>query len=103
MTLDDLARLLGLIPAILDNQTKLLDRFDRLAAATPAQLEPELLSVRQYATRSSLSACTIRRRIADGTLAHVRLAGSIRIPSESLQPTSTDEIAAAARKARAGT
>ena len=100
MTLDDLARLLGLIPAILDNQTKLLDRFDRLAAATPAQLEPELLSVRQYATRSSLSACTIRRRIADGTIPCIRHGRTVRVDLAALRPADPAMVAAAAREAR---
>lgn len=100
MTLDDLARLLGLIPAILDNQTKLLDRFDRLAAATPAQLEPELLSVRQYAQRAGLSQCTIRRRISDGTLRVLRVGGSIRIPAASLRPTDPATVSRLAREAR---
>ena len=101
MTFDDLARLLGMLPAILDRldtQNALLSRL--AAATTPTQPEPALLSVRQYAARAGVSACTVRRRVSDGSLSHIRVGGAIRISSASLRPADTDDIAAAARKAR---
>jgi excisionase family DNA binding protein len=67
---------------------------------TPAAQEPALLSVRQYAERAGLSACTVRRRVTDGTLSHVRVGGAIRIPSASLRPTDPADVARLAREAR---
>jgi excisionase family DNA binding protein len=101
VTFDDLARLLGMLPAILDRLDTQNALLGRLAAATaPTQPEPTLLSVRQYAARAGLSACTIRRRISDGTLPHVRVAGSIRIPAASLRPADPADVSRLAREAR---
>jgi excisionase family DNA binding protein len=100
MNLDDLARLLGLIPTILENQTKLLDRLDRLAAAAPTPEESAMLTVRQFAARAGLSTCTVRRHIADGTLVSTKIGGAIRIPASSLQPTSPADVSRLAREAR---
>jgi excisionase family DNA binding protein len=100
VTIDDLGRFLGLLPAILENQVKLLDRLDRLAAATPAQAEPSMLTVREFAARAGLSQCTVRRRISDGSLSSTRIGASIRIPSATLQPVDPGTVARLAREAR---
>jgi excisionase family DNA binding protein len=89
-----------LLPAILENQVKLLDRLDRLAAATPAQAEPSMLTVREFAARAGLSQCTVRRRISDGSLSSTRIGASIRIPSATLQPVDPGTVARLAREAR---
>jgi excisionase family DNA binding protein len=69
-----------------------------LRARSPA--EPELLTVRQFAARAGLSTCTVRRRIADGTLSHVRVGSAIRVPSMALRPADPARIAELARAAR---
>jgi len=70
------------------------------ALRTPAEAEPELLTVREFAKRAGISQCTCRRRVADGTLAHVRVGGAIRIPSSSLRPADPADVARLVREAR---
>jgi excisionase family DNA binding protein len=70
------------------------------ALRAPAPAEPELLTVKQYAARAGLSPCTIRRRISDGGLPHVRVGAAIRIPAASLRPTDPGTVARLARVAR---
>lgn len=70
------------------------------ALRTPTPPESALLSVRQYAERAGLSACTVRRRVADGTLSHVRVGGAIRIPAATLRPVDLATVATLAREAR---
>ena len=72
------------------------------ALRAPTTPEPALLSVRQYAARAGLSPCTIRRRIADGTLASTKIGGAIRIPATALRQADPAEIATLARAARGG-
>jgi excisionase family DNA binding protein len=66
----------------------------------PAAPESADLTVRQYAVRRGLSECTVRRRVADGTLAHVRVGTAIRIPASSLKPVDPATVARFAREAR---
>jgi excisionase family DNA binding protein len=73
------------------------------ALRTPAQSEPTMLTVREFAARAGLSTCTVRRHIADGTIPHTRVGASIRVPASALQVTDRADIAALARTARAGT
>jgi excisionase family DNA binding protein len=66
----------------------------------PTTAEPALLSVREFAARAGISQCTCRRRVSDGTIAHVRVAGSIRIPASALRPVDPGTVARLAREAR---
>lgn len=81
----------------LDKQNALLER---LLAATPTPAETAMLSVRQAAQRVGLSMCSIRRHIADGTLASTKIGGSIRVPSSALRVSDRAEIARLSREAR---
>jgi excisionase family DNA binding protein len=70
------------------------------ALRAPAQPEPTMLSVREFAARAGISQCTCRRRVSDGTIASVRVGASIRIPAASLRPTDPATVARLAREAR---
>jgi excisionase family DNA binding protein len=70
----------------------------RLAAL--AAPEPSMLSIRRFAERAGLSACTVRRRVSDGSLPSVRVGGAVRIPASALQPVDSAQIAELARAAR---
>jgi excisionase family DNA binding protein len=80
---------------------RLLAELAQLAAMrAPAQPETTMLTVKQFAARAGISQCTCRRRVSDGTIAHVRVAGSIRIPSSALRPADPGTVARLAREAR---
>jgi excisionase family DNA binding protein len=51
---------------------------------TPTEAPPALLRVRQVAEELGVSVCTVRRRIADGTLAMVKFGGLVLIPRTEL-------------------
>jgi excisionase family DNA binding protein len=70
------------------------------ALHTPTAPEPTMLSVREFAARAGISQCTCRRRVSDGTIASVRVAGSIRIPASALQVADPGTVATLAREAR---
>ena len=92
------AQAIALIPAMFEELREL--RAELAALRTPAPEEPSLLTVREFSARAGISQCTCRRRVADGTLPHVRLAGSIRIPASSLRPTDPETVARLVREAR---
>jgi excisionase family DNA binding protein len=71
-----------------------------LRAATPAArgLSPE-----EWAHQRGVSVWTVRRRIADGSLAHTRIGRRIVIAADAVPTTAeADRIAALADAARAG-
>ena len=70
------------------------------ALRAPAAPDPALLSVREFAARARLSACTVRRRLKDETLASTRIGRSIRIPASALRPADPSTIARLSREAR---
>jgi excisionase family DNA binding protein len=70
------------------------------ALRTPAQSEPTMLTVREFAARAGLSTCTVRRHIADGTIPHTRVGASIRVPASALRPADPGTVARLAREAR---
>jgi DNA-binding transcriptional regulator YiaG len=73
------------------------------ALRAPAAQEPALLSVAEAARLCGVSSCTLRRWERDGAVQSVRRAHTVRIVASSLKPASADDIARAARAARAGT
>jgi len=100
MTLDESLR-----AAVADVVAPLVHQVAELRAVVealraPAAPEAALLSVRQFAARAGISQCTCRRRVSDGTIAHVRVGGAIRIPAASLHVTSPVTVARLAREAR---
>jgi transcriptional regulator with XRE-family HTH domain len=100
-TLDDLARLLGMLPAILDRLDTQNALLSRLAASTPpTQPEPALMTVAEAARVCGVSSCTLRRWERDGAVQSVRRAHTVRIVASSLKPASADDISRAARAAR---
>ena len=78
----------------------------RIIAAVVAEIRAarpvRLVSVAQAAAELGISACSIRRRIADGSLPSRRLGGRVLVDLSAIQPHSDDEIARLARAARGG-
>jgi len=85
-----------------------------LAAALDARLTPVLaalraatppargLSVEEYARQRGVSACTVRRQIATGSLPHTRLGRRIVVAADAVPTTGeADRISALAARARA--
>lgn len=54
------------------------------AQPAPTALEPRFLTINEAAGRFGVSMDTIRRRIKDGTLPHIFLAGRYRIREDHL-------------------
>ncbi len=99
MTIDDLVRLLGLIPSIVDRLDRQNELLGRLVAASP----PQMLSVAEAAKRMGTCAATIRRMCAANELAHRRAGRRLLIDASALRPTDPAQIATLARAARGGT
>jgi excisionase family DNA binding protein len=66
----------------------------------PAQPEPAMLTVKQFAARANLSQCTVRRHISDGSLQAVKIGSSIRIPATAFRPADPATVSRLAREAR---
>jgi hypothetical protein len=62
---------------------------------------PHLVSVADAAAALGISACTVRRRITDGSLVSRRLGGRVLVDLTAAQPRTDLEVARLAREARA--
>ena len=60
--------------------------------------DADYLTAAQAAARLGLSLRTVRRRIADGSLASVRIGRAVRIPAVALEPPEARPVGAAARE-----
>jgi excisionase family DNA binding protein len=60
--------------------------------------EPQYLTAKETAARLGISLRTVRRRIADGSLASFRIGGTVRIPASALEPPEA-HVRLAAREA----
>ncbi len=60
--------------------------------------DADYLTAAQAAARLGLSLRTVRRRIADGSLASVRIGRAVRIPAVALEPPEARPVDAAARE-----
>ncbi|MBN2574927.1 MAG: helix-turn-helix domain-containing protein [Deltaproteobacteria bacterium] len=76
---------------------------DRIVAAVVAALRAarpaRLVSVADAAAELGISACSVRRHVADGSLPSRRIGGRVLVDMTVVR-ASDDEIALAARKAR---
>jgi hypothetical protein len=75
-------------------------RLGPLAKAMKAATPVRGLSPADFAAQSSLSTCTVRRRIKDGSLPHKRIGSRIVIPADALQPIDDGTVERLAREAR---
>ena len=96
MTLDDLARLLGLIPVLEGKIDRLTATVERLAQSTPAQF----LSVAEAAKRTGLCEWTIRRMAKAQELVSRRAGRRLLIDAASLKATDSATVARLGREAR---
>ena len=96
MTIDDLARLLGMIPAIIERLDKQNELLGRLAAAAP----PRFVSVDEAAQMLGICKWSVRKQAAAGVLVSRRAGRRLLISADSIRPTDPSEIARLSREAR---
>jgi hypothetical protein len=97
MTLDDaLAATVARAVAPLATE---LAAVRRELAAVRASMPPQMVSVAEYARRSGLSACTVRRHVADGTIPSTRIGGRVMCDLSSLRPIDPATVEALASEA----
>lgn len=79
---------------------------DRIVRAIVTELRasrpPRLLSVADAAAELGISACSVRRHVADGSLPSRRVGARVLIDMTAATPAGDDEIARRAREAREG-
>lgn len=100
MTLDDAlaAAVSRAVEPMAAELRSLRTAVEDLRHAQPAQM----LSVAQAAERLGISTCTVRRRVADGTLPSKHVGRRVLVPADTIQPVDDAEVARLAAAARAG-
>lgn len=96
MNLDDLARLLGLIPTLEGKIDHLTATVEKLVQASP----PQFLSVAEFAQRNGICQATVRRQAKAGALVCRWVGRRCLISASALRPADPATVARLAREAR---